>query len=53
MLDLLKGVVYDVCDDAVTTLEVVIDLMPDEWRFLEDSLSFGIQRLLDVMEFCN
>lgn len=43
--DFIRGFIYDVCDDAHGMLEAVIDLMPDEWEFLEYSLEFGIDQL--------
>lgn len=50
-VDFVKGFVRDVCDDGVSLLELALDLLPVELSFLEEPIEFGMQKLLDVMEF--
>ena len=48
---MVKGVVYDVCSDAYEIMEWGLDVLPAEFAALEGPLEFGMQRLLDVMEW--
>lgn len=50
LIDVARGFVRDVCDDAVSVLEVVLDLRPEEFSFLDGPVEYGMQKLLDIME---
>lgn len=46
MIKFLCGFVYDALDDTAGVLEVILEFMPDEWRFTEKYLDRGIDGII-------